>query len=63
MSECKHEPGPMTSFARPCKHCGEPLEAVPCDPCDGIGELIACRKAWETCQQCNGSGVKEWRLA
>ena len=63
MSECKHEPKPIGAFAWKCKHCDETLEAVPCKLCDGTGELIADRNAWETCKACNGTGVEEWRLA
>ena len=63
MSECKHEPGPMVESEWTCKHCNHPIEAVPCKLCEGRGELIAGRNAWESCKACNGLGIDEWRLA
>ena len=61
-AECNHEPGPVTSFAWTCKHCDKPLEAVPCNACDGHGFHFSLRHI-ENCNACDGSGVKEWRLA
>ena len=55
---CRHEPmEPVAAFVHVCKHCGLPIQSVPCIACDGMGLSGTSDRR---CPVCKGTGIDRW---
>lgn len=55
---CRHEPrDPIAAFVHVCKHCGVPIQSVPCMTCDGMGLSGTSDRR---CPVCKGTGIDRW---
>lgn len=64
---CTHEPSsPIAAFCFTCKHCGEEIESVKCEQCDGGGVILVdvdeFNGGHSSCPDCNGTGVDHWEV-
>lgn len=58
---CRHEPmEPVAAFVHVCKHCGLPIQSVPCMACDGMGLSGTSDRR---CVVCKGSGITGWQAS
>ena len=57
---CRHEPiEPVAAFVHVCKHCGLPIQSVPCVACDGMGLSGTSDRR---CPVCRGAGIDRWEV-
>jgi len=57
----RHEPmEPVAAFVHVCKHCGLPIQSVPCMACDGMGLSGTSDRR---CVVCKGTGIDRWEMA
>ena len=55
---CRHEPmEPVAAFVHVCRHCGLPIQFVPCIACDGMG---LSESGLRLCRICKGTGIDRW---
>lgn len=52
----------VVPFYRTCAECGEEIEPVSCEHCDGDGLKYLHRDTVRDCEQCKGTGVAKWRI-
>ena len=58
---CRHAPrDPVAAFVHVCKHCGLPIQSVPCMTCDGMGLSGTSDRR---CPVCRGTGIDRWEVA
>ena len=57
---CRHEPmEPVAAFVHVCKHCGLPIQSLPCVACDGMGLSGTSDRR---CPVCRGTGIDRWEV-